>query len=504
VKRFLILTLLAACEQGINGAAGPPGDPGKDGSNGNDIILSERAKHGLDIAPVKLGLDGKTGAQIEAIGLGSYWVNAVIDCSGCHTGPKGYLAGGNKFPIDANGDFVISRNLTADPATGLKLTQPEFITAMHTGRDYHMDHNGGNGLLLVMPWGNLRWLHIEDLQAIYAYLGAIPAVANKVDADQKGPAEAATPIPLPNHYDRGAQTRAITPDFDAQKQALPDPDGVLRGIQVNPLYDPDNFYSMDAETQSLFGRGGYLVNAAVCSDCHTNPPYNVTPGPDFLKVDPSSFLKGGAVFVTPPGLEAMFGNQRSMSANLIGFDNGFFNEPGMTFSLFDNIITTGTHVDDSPARPLAWPMPYDHFRNMLTEDLVAVYTYMYTVANFESDNETDISNDKVTQPAAIWCDSTHACATGSTCNMDATFGNECVPDGCNSDADCGACQHCQPLDVIARGGHAVAGFNGMCIAPNPESGADQACVNQGIRAWPRKPGPGRPQASGLRPQEEKA
>src|SRR5439155_8824220 len=85
---------LAACS-GDTGPAGPPGADGTNGSNGsngsdgNDIILSARAKHGLDIAPVALSLTGLSGPQIELIGQGSYLVNAVIDCSGCHNSPTG-------------------------------------------------------------------------------------------------------------------------------------------------------------------------------------------------------------------------------------------------------------------------------------------------------------------------------------------------------------------------------------------------------------------------------
>ena len=474
MKRFILIAIVVAgCTgdkgpagaDGVDGVNGQNGQNGSNGSNGNDIILSTRAKLGLDIAPVMLDLTGLDGPGIEKVGIGSYWVNAVIDCSGCHNSPTGgYLAGGVPFVLDPAGDVVYSRNLTPDPTYGLKHTEAEFIETLQTGRDFHPDQNGGNGMLFVMPWSNFRWMHVDDIKAIYAYLKAIPANGNIVTGDQKGALAVATPIPLPTTYDRGEQNRAITPDTDAMGGEIPDPDGVIRGIEVSPLSDPNNFATMDATTQAAFGRGAYIVNNAVCSDCHTNPPYSVTPGPSFLDITPTKFLKGGGVFVTPPGLEPVFHQQRSMSANLLGAANGFFNEPGMTFSLFNEIIATASHVDDTPAAPLAWPMPADHFRHMETSDLVAVYTYVSTLAKHEPG--TAAASDNLTQGAAIWCDATHACPTGYTCHINATFGNECIGNSCADAGECGACQHCDA--------------SSHCAAPDPQNAADQACVAHGI------------------------
>ncbi len=469
---FLIVSIVAACT-GDKGPAGPAGadgtngSNGSDGTNGSDIILSARAKHGLDIAPVPLDLTGLDAAGIEAVGQGSYLVNAVIDCSGCHNSPSQmYLAGGVQFVFDSSGDFVYSRNLTPDPTYGLKLTEAQFIETLQTGRDWHPDQNAGDGQLIIMPWSNFRWLHTDDLKAIYAYLRAIPAVATPVPTDQKGAAGAATPIPLPTVYDRGEQIRNITPETNFMGGPIPDPDGVNRGTEVNPLKDPDNFTLMDAATQAHFGRGAYLVTAAVCNDCHTNPPYSVAPDATYLAITPNDFLKGGGVFVTPPGLGPVFGTTRSMSHNLLGATNGFFNESGVdpsTYLRFFNIITTGTHVDDPGTPPLAWPMPWDHFRNMETDDLVSLYTYLDTLAKHQP--ATVANSDKLTQDAALYCDTAHPCPGGYTCNVDTTYGNECVGNDCSvgGDADCGACQQCD-------------GGTHTCLAPAASAALYQACA----------------------------
>ena len=97
---------------------------GKGNARGNDDF-ERRAAIGLRIAPLPLNLKGRNA---ELVGYGSYLVNAMVDCNGCHsiqeyaTGgdpflgqPKqidatNYLRGGLGLPGD-NGQIVISRNI---------------------------------------------------------------------------------------------------------------------------------------------------------------------------------------------------------------------------------------------------------------------------------------------------------------------------------------------------------------------------------------------------------
>jgi len=160
--------------QGPPGGAPPPGGPNDDAS----LI-----QQGFAIAPVPLNLIGK---DRNLVGLGSYLVNALGDCNGCHTSsPTGsefgannnsnnpyllfsnhapwkvqaqyYLGGGQNFgpagpgisdpatPYFAgpgNGPLIITRNLTPDytgrPEGGHSLA--EFLNIMHTGHDYDQLH----------------------------------------------------------------------------------------------------------------------------------------------------------------------------------------------------------------------------------------------------------------------------------------------------------------------------------------------------------------------------
>src|SRR6266550_4693571 len=74
--------------------ASPHGQASGQSSDGNDD--ASRIKLGFAIAPVPLNLAGKNRALV---GLGSYIVNAVGDCNGCHSAgpPTEFLAGGNPF-----------------------------------------------------------------------------------------------------------------------------------------------------------------------------------------------------------------------------------------------------------------------------------------------------------------------------------------------------------------------------------------------------------------------
>jgi hypothetical protein len=146
-------------------------------------------RRGFDIAPVNLDLNGK---NVHLVGLGSYLVNAVGDCNGCHTAgappnfnyangnnpyfgqhtkvdPTTYLAGGTDFgpalpPSAAIGGYppgsnpasyppapfdpfyvgpdIITRNLTPDktgrPEGGHTLA--EFKEILKTGKDFDHIH----------------------------------------------------------------------------------------------------------------------------------------------------------------------------------------------------------------------------------------------------------------------------------------------------------------------------------------------------------------------------
>lgn len=134
--------------------------------------VDPRIPQGFAIAPVYLNLAGR---DYNKVGLGSYLVNAVGDCNGCHSSnaaplalypyitgknpyfhqpkkidPSVYLAGGQSFgtvgtptgPNGYGGPAIVTRNLTPDknglPEGGRTLAQ--FKQIMRHGTDFDHIH----------------------------------------------------------------------------------------------------------------------------------------------------------------------------------------------------------------------------------------------------------------------------------------------------------------------------------------------------------------------------
>jgi hypothetical protein len=429
----------ASASRGAPGSTGPTGPTGsaagpEDGDDDGGGATRARATQGLAISPVPLSLDGRTGREKRAIGLGSYIVNAASDCAGCHSGPAGFLSGGNPFFL-GGGQVVWTRNLTPDPTTGLALTRDQFFEAIRTGRDFHP---GATGMLVVMPWTTLRWASDVDLDAIYAYLRAIPPVEHAVPPDVKG----ALPLPPAIPFDPTTYTDG---DVDRPLKGTNQSFSSHRGYAISPV-------ALDASRKDVHddegrgrsvGVGSYVATAfAHCNDCHTHPDRTA----NGAKVNTSAFLTGGTVFATPPPLQPVLKTVRATSANLMGRQHGFFNEPDDSWTRFRDVIRTGTLVDENPPRPLAFPMSLvaPNLANLLESDLRAVYDWAKAVP--PTGGATDLDH----QPPARWCQAAADCAGGETCSA-----GECTGGACGSDLDCGTCQACT---------------GGTCSAPDP------ACV----------------------------
>lgn len=158
---------------------------------GRDDDSESLVRRGFEIAPVHLNLEGKNR---ELVGLGSYLVNAIGDCNGCHAGPSGeYAPGGNPFqgqPKVVNqeaylaggtptfGPIFLPRNLTPDktgrPEGGASFE--EFLQIIRTGIDPDHAHPAFGPFLQVMPWPTFQNMTDEDIRAIYEYLSAIPCL----------------------------------------------------------------------------------------------------------------------------------------------------------------------------------------------------------------------------------------------------------------------------------------------------------------------------------------
>jgi hypothetical protein len=219
-------------------AISPRGRADDDGGGGDNW----RAQQGMLIAPVPLNMKGRDS---NLVGLGSYLVNALGDCNGCHNSggppnfnyasdhnpyflfqksptkvdPSTYLAGGGDFgpalPFNvgagaAYGSYVgpdmIARNLTPNgkglPEGGHSFT--DFLNILRTGVDMDKIHPTCTGSpsspypancipppvdgsrLQVMPWPVFSNMSDHDILAIWTYLSAIPCIDNTTGTPPAG------------------------------------------------------------------------------------------------------------------------------------------------------------------------------------------------------------------------------------------------------------------------------------------------------------------------------
>jgi len=225
----------------------PPSLQAQDNHQGNrkDDGEASLVRIGFEIAPVPLNLAGKDPWKV---GLGSFLVNTVGDCNGCHTGggppnfnyaaggnpyfgqaaktdPTTYLEGGTDFgpavpPVPGvypppdywlpSGPYVgpdiITRNLTPDktgrPEAGRTLEQ--FKKILRRGTDFDKIHLTcseppsdpntatclpppvDGHLLQVMPWPVFHNMTDHQIEAIYEYLTAIPCIDNTTSTPPRG------------------------------------------------------------------------------------------------------------------------------------------------------------------------------------------------------------------------------------------------------------------------------------------------------------------------------
>lgn len=120
----------------------------------------------------------------DRVAYGRY-LTVSLDCYSCHSADftkvdvlepeksAGYLGGGNRLK-DADGDEILSANLTPDPKTGIgSWTEAQFTRAVREG--FRPD-----GRVLHSPMLPKTELTVDETAAIYAYLRTVPPIENAV------------------------------------------------------------------------------------------------------------------------------------------------------------------------------------------------------------------------------------------------------------------------------------------------------------------------------------
>jgi mono/diheme cytochrome c family protein len=255
---------------------------------------------------------------------GSYLVNAVMACDGCHTprGPGGFImekrfAGGSQV-WDTPAYTVRGTNITPDRETGIGAwSDGEIRRSMTDGVRRH-----GVPLSPQMPFPFYKILTARDLDALVAYMRTIAPVRNEV------------PPPVykgPMHVD-------LVP-------------GAVKPFTEKDLRDPVK-------------RGFYLATIAHCMECHARRA-------DGVQDYKNAWGKGGYVFKGPWG-SAATSNITSHRGSGIG---------AWTDAEIRRSLTHGVSRD---GRPFKLPMArQEYFSRMSNADLDALVAWMRAIPPLE-------------------------------------------------------------------------------------------------------------------------
>jgi nicotinate dehydrogenase subunit B len=161
------------------------------------------------------------GQQLAALG----------DCAVCHTSANGVLNAGGR-PLPTPFGTIYSTNITPDVETGIGAwSYPAFERAMREGI-----HRDGRHLYPAFPYTHFAKTTDADMQALYAYLMAQPAVR--------------------------AETPANTLAFPFNQRPL------MAGW--NTLFHKPTAFQPDPAKSETWNRGAYLVEGlGHCSACHS-------------------------------------------------------------------------------------------------------------------------------------------------------------------------------------------------------------------------------------------
>lgn len=278
---------------------------------------------------------------------GTYLVEHVSDCLGCHSDHvlkfgfpvKPGTEGQGGFIFDKKLGFpgvVAAQNITPDPEFGLgKWTDGEIIRAVREGVD-----RNGDALFPMMPYQHMRSMSDDDVKAVVVYLRTLKPIHQGV---------------LAKHIDFPVNLFV---------KFTPKPvDG--------PVKAPDPHDSV--------AYGKYLTTIGVCYECHT-------PHDDKNALIADKRFSGGWEMRGPWG--------RNFTANLTPAAGTYMSHATKEefigrFHAFAS-MDANTSPDTPPGHNTI--MPWIAFAGMTDQDLGAIYDYLKTV--------TPIENKVVTFPDA--------------------------------------------------------------------------------------------------------
>jgi mono/diheme cytochrome c family protein len=267
----------------------------------------------------------------EKVTRGEYLANHVSGCVICHAEPDrtkyGVVvkpgtagAGGEFFGDEAQGLAVYSKNIT--PSAIGNWTDGELIRAFTAGVS-----KDGTPLFPIMPYPRFGRLSREDVEAIVAYIRTLKPVEHTVP-DRR------LPFPLP--------------------------------FVVRTIPAPAAFRPIPPKTNKV-AYGEYMVNAAVCADCHT-------PIDDMGTPLPGREFSGGTEFKPAGGGTVRSANITPDADSGIGtWTEQQFIEKFQAWRGAEPRTLTPADQHENTV------MPWAPYSGMTDEDLAAIYAYLRTL-----------------------------------------------------------------------------------------------------------------------------
>lgn len=275
--------------------------------------------------------DLKIEVTPERIERGRYLAHHVTVCMDCHStrdwaafsGPlkPGTLGvGGEKFDQKMNfpGSFV-APNITPHALKGW--TDGELYRAITSGVS-----KDGHPLFPIMPYPAYGKMATEDIYSIIAYLRSLPAVETRTE-----PSKADPPMNL-----------------------------IMRLMPA--AAEPG---TIPAKTDAV-AYGGYLANAAGCTECHTRMEKGQRVGEPYA---------GGFVFALPHGTLRSTNITPHLTAGIGAWTKEMFVQ---RFKAYRADTFTPPPVDMT-AGAMQTVMPWTMYAGMSEEDLGAIYDYLKSV-----------------------------------------------------------------------------------------------------------------------------
>jgi cytochrome c553 len=298
------------------------------------LALTTVACSGKYVRPVG---NEKVEATPERLIRGSYLVNQVCACGGCHTSRENgrlveaertdaFLGGGNIFVAKGMSDGIWIPNITPDVETGVGAwSDDELMRAIRDGvaRD-------GRFLLPFMPFGAYQHMSDEDVRSIVAYLHTVP--------------------PYKQPKPRTENQLGLMPKLLFTKI------GVQMHLPVHGVPPPDK--------KDQVKLGEYVATIGACSECHSL----TKKGP--RKRDDPQYLAGSEAPMEDPAFGKVWARNLTPDTET---GLGKYHPLQIKQAIRDGKRLDGKRM----APPMAIMLP--HYSGMAEEDLDAVVAYLKSI-----------------------------------------------------------------------------------------------------------------------------